>query len=242
MDKLPVPNTLKGWMYGFLLILVSFFIYYLWLYPGLERTYYGHYWTAEPYPIADSDLKIDVLTPRYIYSFVEREIKIQVENTDSADRLIDVVVRACQPVNEYTDECNPPDQFMVLMCSSKSDTTIGCNAGGNFVSYGVIPSKGIATRNIWVSIKPVRLDKKYWWPSKWEDMVNNEIKFVYYVRTSIESTFQPVYLRGPSTATVSPGPTLLQSFISIILLPPWANGVLPLLALFVTRLFEKQLI
>lgn len=227
MDNLPIPKSKTGLFGGLLLTIFSFLVYYLCLYSGLETTYYGHYWTKGPYSPSTIKADIDIYAPRFLYSFVEREFIIQASNPDPKVPISIAIV---------ISQKQPPDDLMILICPEQSNNTKGCDKGSSTISFDQILPHSTVSQTVWVSVKPI---------SKGAYHPPDYLYFDYYL---IEKDQKTGELKEPkqlpnsdaSRAAFVKFQTFVQSFISVILLPPWSNGLIPILAFLVTWYFEER--
>lgn len=241
-SKLPFPQSRKTWVIALFLIALYLPSYYYFFYSPIEIAYYDNFWNRSSYEQSQSPITVYVLTPRYVYSFVKHEIKIQVTN------LSDSTTYQARVVAKVSKE---GDEVLVLSCEDTSEKSTGCGQGSSVLLLGDIPPGGTVTKSFWVSIHNTQ-------PGLITSKLSGEIKFIYLLDTKpVENVRlnskefigeiaenwdrEEVTLSGSSTSTIDLVRAFSHSFIKIFLLPPWSNGLIPLSLLLLVWLYERQI-
>jgi hypothetical protein len=230
MDNLSIlPHTRLGWLLGLTISLILFTTYYLppfFLYEKLQNFYNQTFWDSA-YQVTYEDLEIKVRAPKYIASFVQREMIISVQNkgaddTEAADSVpvyeFDIVVVA-------QHEGNP----VILPIRSEFSNSGFEFAGSNVIPFGRIPDQGILTRQVWVR-QPLSYSST---------PITGTITLSFFILEPNKTIPTPlVEITGSNESCINnpcliidPHRTIQQSLIQTIMLPPWSNGFLVALAL-----------
>lgn len=208
-DVLPFPKTRDGWLVGILLSISMFLVYYFLpspLFHQLENAYLEHFWQGEPKEIQGTELEIEIRVPRYVSSFVEREIVMSIRNLTDSSISAGIIVSI-------------EDALAIV----RADTEIAAStySGSSTVPFGIIPPKGTITRGLW--FQPLIAEQE-------------SIHLAFYLQTGADVKS---LTNGRTSIAVSSEKTLVQSFIRVLLLPPWLNLFLPITALILTWFREE---
>lgn len=227
----PLPSTRKGWVLAAVLLLFAFFLYYFFLYPDLERDYYRNFW-HNPSSSGGSfsgrssgKVEVETYTPRYLASFVEQEMWLLVRNCSTAT--LEIEVRLTVPVH-------PPDVVVTWRGEQTS-----AEFGSETISLGEVPPSATVRIGVWVKVRQIYV--KPIGAAGDSAAGDRTVKFGVDVRSRQPGTqndgdwpkFEPVHASGLLEAKVDAASALFQSFIKVILLPPWSNALLPALVLFI---------
>lgn len=189
------------------------------LYDGLEKSYFESFWLTDPSdPLRNQycDLRINAQIPQYLSSFVEREIVVSVENISTTEAASAIII--------VKPEVSSSELKSVFIFQSAQASINDRYEGSSSLQFDNIPPRGVETKNLTVKVSP-KLEEK------------TEVDFQFYLwKADCDED-----LLTPNTrirATVDADKTIIQSFLQVLLLPPLANGVLPLIALFFALLYE----
>ncbi len=279
MPSLPVPRTRIGWMFSLLLIIVSFFIYYFWVFDCISDKYYQNFWHTQPYD-SQNNVSFELRVPAQLSPFVYRELLIRARNI--SDKTVGpfsmTLFAGTMKDGEFCPYLEDGQFAPVLFCFAPNNNSVGCNEGSNIIEFGELPAYGEIVRNVWVV-----------GDSNWESIGRSQIFFGIWkngylldniVNDDPNITVTPVVIptitplrvltatpdpaNGALVSSPTPFPansasencipttnkpavqfdsrmTFFQSFLGILLLPPWANGLIPALVLFVVYSNEHKI-
>jgi hypothetical protein len=212
MKGLPLPKERLGWLLGLVLIFLFFEAYYAspgFLYEKLENAYYENFYRGDP--VKDekiTSLQMEVRLPQYIASLVEREVLVTFRNVTSQE-LTDInFIIVGQTVEE------PKENIALITKTLPSDEA---TADASVISIEVIPPYSTITRSIWIKVPPGQ---------------KGEVQMQFHLMMEGIDTASPVFIDGQTVVEINSSKTITQSFVQALLLPPWSNGLLPILALF----------
>jgi len=250
--NLPAPKTRAGWMLSLALISLSFLIYYGIVFKILSDEYSDNFWQPSV-PLEKGNINIDVKIPRYISEFAAREITIRAKNNTNApqDGFSLIIAAGEIKQNDMNDVCVTwsKNTDRVFFCPSPNVNSIGCTLGddvdkydgkfSNIVSFDSIPPHGQVVRTVWVGGGQSKdgddkVDFGFWETSA-ESLGTNESG------GEIKSESDKCLQFGLTSARFSSAGTFLQSFLRTLLLPPWSNGLIPALVLFVVYTTESKI-
>jgi hypothetical protein len=215
--KWPTPETRAGWFAGILLAVLTFLLYYLVAYSPLEAAYDKAFWSGKP-DDANGPLLVNVSIPKYLASFVEREVLVSVTNSSPDETEVALTVSTAP-------------SYVIMHSPETARTGNSDYDGSNVIAFGKIPPHTTFTRSLLVKARG----------GKWGD----QIDFEFFLRTKKPEdeiwSLSSVALGGPSSASIDPPAAFLQSLTKTVLLPPWSNGFLPTLALLSAASLEHRL-
>lgn len=224
MKSLPVPRTVSGWLLSAFLMILSFFIYYDKLFEDLLKHYYdvGNYQNLPPATAYLDNIEVSVLSPQSISRFIAQELIVKVVGVGESTDDVSVIVSAHNIGTQATDS---PTNSIVLLCTTfPSDNFTSCEESRNRVDFGRIVKNEEASQGLWVIVSPrVRGDVE-------------KIEFRFYDESGKEIEFNQA-----RKAEIKDQDAVAQSFLRTILLPPWANGFIPILVFLVVHLFEHKI-
>jgi hypothetical protein len=219
MNELKSPHS---WMWAILLVVFLFVLYYLIFFPWLNQVYLAQFWntlsscysfdtegecTVDNQGQAQGDLSLDFQIPKYVSDFVEREIVINIRNRSGKSRSVTLVVA--------------PETQEHLNVRIRQDAKEAEGVQSGSMTFD-IPAYATASGKIWLKAEECTRAGGRASPG----VLGQSVPLRFYLQGH-ELTLQP----KPDWPYVVPWKTLLHSFIKVILLPPWSNGLLPALAI-----------
>ncbi len=214
--SLPFPRDRFSWLIAAILFGVLLLFYYGILYGRLEEGYRGGF----NYPIAKNSAPVEVhmASPKYISSMAERDLLVSITNPTTSTMSILIIPKVVLPAN--------------------SDSTyfvfIGLpNVQGEFRESGALHFTNIppgATISQEVNLKLIGQEIA-------DDNVLIEFDIILPGEGGGNNVRRALDLQPPVNMKIHSVRTLVQNLIAFVLLPPWANGFLPLVALFAVYLY-----
>lgn len=248
-DKQPI--TPVGWLIAFIIIAITFIVYYSFGYEIMSREYEDNFWYSSQYNDPTHKTTMRVHIPQYVADYVDREIVVEISNADNIEKSIQVIVKA----NIYTGEDDPLgnekgcvanilDKPFVYISSQQNNILKGDNFQGSSTIELEIPPYGSSTTNLWIHVKPSVADANgscvvlqfYILSDKGDASgliceVNNENQQICSVR------FENVP-SGKFYVKFDRIETLRHSAIGEMLLSPWSNIFIIPFALFIVWFAE----
>lgn len=230
------------------------------LYERIQRAYYDSYLFSQQYQriYQGYSLQIETQTPKYISRSISREMVIRINNlVEELDRNrklfeLDVIIVA-ETITGSPDQ--PAIQQVILPIQSEREYSEFNSTGTNIVRLGEIPVRAIIIEQVWLrasqeisegmpvfltffvqepeSVTPRRLT-----PVSGEtncDMITEELKERGYDTDDLSVSYR---IQEKTCLLVDTDKTIQQVVVQTILLPPWANGFLVVIALLLVWLFE----
>jgi hypothetical protein len=229
-------------------------------YEKIQRAYYESYSFNQQYQriYENHRLQIEIQTPQYVSSFIPREMVFRINNLVEDDDIrrrefnLDLLVVA-QMIMGSPDQ--PMIQQIVLPIQSEHQLSEFSVTGTNVVRVGEIPIRATITEQVWLrasreiteglpifvtffvreteSTTPRRLT-----PVGGETNCDEAIRRLNELDYDTEKLFQDYRLKEKVCLIVDTDKTIQQAAVQTILLPPWANGFLVIIALLLAWLFE----
>lgn len=225
MGDFPLPNSPRTWQLALLTIVYAFIFYYLSFFPRLNVAYHqGFWWTEEvnhPVPAQNqsgksSEVIVSTSFPRYVTSFVEREMYVNIRNPTDTPLKMSVVVQQKTPDKGlyellFSVQPNYPGASDTFPTTNQTLTLAGHDSRS--LTY-LLRASAIQKNE---SSKP---------PTYVVDdrLQGNPL----YGNIEIWINGARVNLKQPNIIMASGWKSLLDSFIKVLLLPPWSNGLLVL--------------
>jgi hypothetical protein len=261
-----LPKSRTGWLLGIALILALFWAYYFppfFFFKELQDTYYKNYLIRQQYQRSISYqednylLEVHVEAPAYVSSFLQREMTISIRNSAKDGASIPAARIQTFDVNLVVIAELEGQGEVVLPIQVAQSNSLFNIAGSNVISFGQIPYRGVVTRQVWIRA-----------PRHENTVANSSLYSTDSPTRTLALTFSllrqgetiPVKnlninsnnnsLQPNSTSTlcrseptklclsIDPVATINQSFIQTLLLPPWSNGILVAIALFLAWILE----
>lgn len=206
------PRKTQGWLL-LLILAISFYVgYYLVLYPQLYAGYLSAFWWNAPYSVGgdDSQVAITMRSPQFISEFVERSLVVYVTN------------KTGEPLKDIFITVSPSEKDRLAVEVSTVRTRLGFSAPEsgnvlpNFARFEYIPPYSTVPAIFYIYGNNISQ--------------GDEIALQIY-RNSTQLT-------GAAKMKADRYKTFQHSLIETILLPPWSNGVLAVLALLAVKLVE----
>lgn len=233
--NLPTPKTRIGWMLSLFLISLSFIVYYGKVFEVLSTEYNISFWQSSTYK--DGDVDFEVKVPKYISRFTTREILISAENTSKIKQSgFKLIVYAGTVQEDGCVSLNEDARKEIFFCPSVEGNLVGCTEGTNILDFDEIPYKGKVVKTLWV-VGGKKGD------TNGETDLDTEITFGLLKMPKSLEIPEPscLELNGTASASFNSWGTLSQSFLRTLLLPPWSNGLIPALVLFVVYATEYKI-
>lgn len=218
------------------LILVSillYYIYYLILYPNLLNKYNLGYQLEI---ICDEEeVTISMNYPKYISEFVERKLIVNVQNNNSTPKDLSISFVASSYSGKGVEESKKDESSEVDISSVRSiisytnpDTTSYFPNHINFhlLPYGIV--KGVFYLNVG-TFKEDDIVTLYMY--KDGVVISEGVVIISDVKEGEESNL--------GTITLNKVETLRHTLIETILLPPWSNGILIAVGIFISKASES---
>jgi hypothetical protein len=166
-------------------------------------------------------VEISVLSPQKLSRYIAQELIIKVVGKGDAEN-VSVIVSTYDVKTQSTDSSTVS---IVLLCTSlPPDNFTGCEESRNKVDFGIITKNEEVSQSLWLIVSP-RVRQNI-----------TDIEFRFYDESGQEIKFEQVW-----KATIEEPGAVAQSFLRIILLPPWANGFIPVLVFLVVHIFEHKI-
>ncbi len=223
MGNLPFPHTPAGWRNGILLTTFLFLLYYVWFFPSLKQVYLDQFWQPNRacYDFDTPDGVCDGKDPQH-QGDLEIAVSVPQWVSDFVEREAIVTIQNISDKDiQTTLRVVPgasPNQQRPLKIRIRPDgekTSVGLSEAFLTVS---LPVSSTVTGKFWFQV---------------EDKITETDSIPLYFYLDHKINLQS------NVSTVVRWKVLLYSFITVILLPPWSNGLLPTLALFWAWSFEQ---
>lgn len=255
MKDLPVPDTRVGWVSALVVIIVSFFLYYGWGYGYLSRIYRDARITVSFYPPEKSEeaeekteegktvqttlqtipIEVQMRVPRYLSSFAPQPVTIVFRNTSKDESITldrwSILARSCSDENTQENEKRQQeeadDSSIVLFCPSPDQTSTMCLDNANFGGGETIYPGDSIQRTLWAT-------------ANHQNKQTGTVCFD--IQISTDNNREPDSLTSKEDnekrTTISNWGSTAYGIIRAILLPPWANGFIPIWGLFYVFIVE----
>lgn len=214
---LPFPRDRFSWVIAAILFAGLMLFYYGSLYSRLEDAYReGFVYTRDRQSTRDNTLPvIRAALPRYLSGMTDRKLFISVTNPESASGAITVTVIPVLSIDTET-----PSRYYVFLTS--------VDVEGNTSQNGILTFESVPRGATIAQEATLRVMG----PQEPDDTITFKLAII-----RPDGTREPLELEKSTTMTVDPVRSLLQNLVAFVLLPPWANGFIPLMALFSVYLF-----
>ena len=224
MFELPFPDSKKGWAAAILLSVVVFIFYYVHIYQALYEFNSKRLIYNKTYTLFD-DVYLRLSYPKYYISNMERWMPIQIINY-SDHEVKDLDIKLIYNYSSSEDEEKiyqvPKIYFKPLDCDLRNIYSINGNVLSNyralndyFTSYHIEKIQSGETLT-----KFIRHDS--------EDLMGFEI------------LFDEEDLKVDFVSAQKPFKALIYIVMVNLLLPPWANGLIPIISLITIWFVEKN--
>ncbi|KAA3642004.1 MAG: hypothetical protein DWQ07_25750 [Chloroflexi bacterium] len=213
------PNKKESWIASAILALFLFLLYYLLFYPFLQDIYNQQFWIfpKETPSTNISSAKLDFRIPKYVADFTSRDIQIHILN--GSEQFSERIIVKAEIDNLSDLGTAAPSPIIYLAAFQDQENVYN---GTSVVLSRKLPPRAYV--NQIVSIRAENVAER------------TEIDLDFYVGDE-----KLVSLETPNRPTFDRFATLTHSFIQIFLLPPWSNGIVPILALMITVFLEDYL-
>jgi len=212
---LPIPKTLRGWIASISVLIITFVLYYIFLFPYLERFYRGFLYTEKPKGVIPG-LTMRLDGPDYLAPYGQRWLYFTIRNDTNrpiSDLWIGLEV---QKDGQDVEGWIFPFLYRSSMSAERSVHIEQLQPGLSF--SGRLPFYGSA----FGSASPVLTATVI--------IASPEIT----AASGLTTTFPSFQVRANSLRY------LAHSFIEQILLPPWSNGVIVIAVFIVCTQLERR--
>lgn len=236
---LPFPRHRLPWMVTGVIIIFLMVAYYNLFYSQLETSYFGNFWINHPVEELEY-IDLTLYVPRHVSNLSEREMLISITNTYSEP--VNVVLATSAAVDEEHAEDS------VVLIREGSTVEPNTYVGSSDITFNSIPPGAIQTRQMWIKtlgqiegdiellvsigITRARDGSPLFWGADGVDESNSS-DLENYVPRLDEISFD-----NTTIIETAAGRTISQSLLRLILLPPWSNGLIPLLVIVSVYLFN----
>ncbi len=212
MKNVPLPSTIRGWNVAIILILISFFLYYHFLFDKIITAYY-HKDNFKTFTSTTENLEITVLIPQSISRFDTRELQLTVLAKETTEKNVIISIKTEQ----------------LSFCNERPTSSSICYQGQGVLEFGSFVKGWQKSNTIWIVTAPRITDERF--------KLTFEISFC--SPSVCES--KPLNFSGKSEIPIDNSSVLISSLIGTLLLPPWSNGLIPSLALLIVSLNEHKI-
>lgn len=229
MDYLPfLPKERESWLASLLLTFIFFWGYYVWGgYTLVFERYMSGFHNPDPQPFDHSrlsDLEIEASIPKYNNPAVRLYAYLELYNNHEENSIKGIWVWI--DVEEPDNENDGPSKLPIVFDPYLSSEEIGNSA---IYIEEILPKNGVKLRI------PLNLKELV---SQGAVSGNPEIYIgfedgdgFYYEAVSAGNPPPPIEVRNAKA--------FRQSLFEVLMMPPWANGIIPLLVLFLSGLSES---
>lgn len=209
--KLPTPRTVTGWILSLILVFASFFIYYNYIFDKLSKLYYGD--NQQSVFVADTTADgLDIKV--YIPAYISR--------FDSKELVVSVTAtRDVQGVQVKVREKNS----LLWFCAERPSLLNACQESDNTLNFGSLTAGKEKIQRLWLMVAP-RVS-----------MSTENLYYSFWVQEKELDFGENAELKS----SLNNQATFLNALLVSLLLPPWANGILPVMVLFVVYSFEHKI-
>ncbi len=212
MKNVPLPSTIRGWNVAIILILISFFLYYHFLFDKIITAYY-HKDNFKTFTSTTENLEITVLIPQSISRFDTRELQLTVLAKETTEKNVIISIKT----------------ELLSFCDERPTSSSICYQGQGVLEFGSFVKGWQKSNTIWIVTAPRITDERF--------KLTFEISFC--SPSVCES--KPLNFSGKSEIPIDNSSVLISSLIGTLLLPPWSNGLIPSLALLIVSLNEHRI-
>jgi len=255
----PLPVDRFSWLVAGLLLVLLIIVYYRSFYPRLEAANNSAHIFSEPQysnqangaNATATDLELKVASPRFISDLTRQTLLLGVTNpqpvagTEATDESLSIAVvpklrLLCVSENGVTVECGDEAGYYVFL-DTPDDSQPTLRQGG-YLLFSDIPAGASVSQELIVEV--VGLTQALDGETKAaEPPVEREVEIEFLIFDVVEgrpeenadgrrySPKEPLRMEIDSTRAV------VQGIMSFLLLPPWANGFVPFVAVFTVYLF-----
>ena len=244
----PLPVDRFSWLVAGLLLVLLIFVYYAWFYPRLEAANNSAHIFSEPQhtnaenEVEDTGLELKVASPRYISDLTRQTLLLGVTYTLTNTKPISIKVvpslRLLCVRDNSTGDCGEDANYYVFL-DTPDDSQPTLQQGG-YLLFTNIPSGANVSQELTVEVVGLTQalgDEAE--PGRAQEDENGdekvEIKFaVFDVTEDSETTDSNLYSpKDPLWMDINSTGAVVQGIMSFLLLPPWANGFIPFVAVFI---------
>lgn len=223
MDKF-TPLTRRGLIAALILIPLTFSVYYVGLYPPIIQNYEQSFIKAEFFKNGWLDVKVHY--PSYVADFVEREIVVDVKNLAPTSISPTVIVSATTSIVTGDPKKDPR-----IHIAAKSNGLESSTATNNALLLN-LPPNGLASGELMISIQNASVVSA--------EMPLDATLTFYVSITDTVNQLIPEPSTTTLTTTFSREKAFRQSAIRYLILPPWSNGILPIVVIAAVWFSENR--
>ncbi len=211
MKNVPLPSTIRGWNVAIILTLISFFLYYHFLFDKIITVYYDKD-NFKIFTSTTKTLEVTMIIPQSISRFDARELQLKVLAKETIEENVIVSIKTER----------------LTFCNERPTGSSICYQGQGVLEFGSF-AKGLPKINtIWIVTAPRMTYERF----------NLTFEVSFCSPSACES--EPLNFSGKSEISVDNSSVLISSLIGTLLLPPWSNGLIPSLALLIVSLNEHK--
>ena len=249
-DRLPFPKTERGWTIAIALAFCLLLLYYktqalptassasLSAFDALSQQYEANFPIYRLNPSLRQQLDFSVQVPRYTSSLAELQSSMTVTNLGT-DLLNIVVIADATTLKD--SEAAGQDDPTVIIYQGACNNSVGVDNYNSAISYGLLAPQARFTQLVCFHLKGAMQGEKI------------ALTFTGQIQrfksgSSVEQTEQTeqpeeivLAISNAPQSLVDSTRALVLSIMRIVLLPPWANGFIPLLALLMAYLIDQHL-
>ena len=215
MKNIPLPGTVTGWRLAVILIILSFFFYYSFLFDEINKEYYSNF----NFYRSEKDIKVEAQIPKTIARFDARELRL--------------IVSAQQEIRDLrilvSSQVVSSQENLLIFCAERPSIFGSCYQSSNVIKFGDFEPGEQKQQLMWVTVEP------------WSELGGVSITLHFSMTHSSDQS--PIsFGAGATTEPEIDNISMLKSFIlGTLLLPPWSNGLIPSLALLYVSLIEHKI-
>lgn len=251
--KSNLPTTFIGFCCAAIFIPVFFFLYYAFAYEEVSEKYQGKLWSSSQFSDNEEKVDIRVNIPKTISDFVDSEIRVQSWNRSVNDKELNLVVSANIYDKSFSGtqgrkKCNTiqVDQPFVYISTQPSFDQKKSNSVGKSSVILNVPAYGSSNVSLWISMQPdTHIQEKSCVVLRFFRVfpLQEGSKVPDSCESGGKNFICPIkfddYPSGNFVVVFNKQEVMIQSILSILLLPPWSNIVLPSAVLLFISFFEK---
>jgi len=215
MKNIPLPGTVTGWRLAVILIILSFFFYYSFLFDEINKEYYSEDFFNFYKSDELKDIKVEAQIPKTIARFDARELLL--------------IVLARQEIRDL--KILVSSQEDLIFCTERPSIFSSCYQSSNVLKFGDFEPGEQKKQPMWVTVEPL------------SKLRGGPITLRFSMTHSSDQSPRDIsFGAGAETKSEIDNISMLKSFIvGTLLLPPWSNGLIPSLALLYVSLFEHKI-
>lgn len=253
----PFPQDRFSWLMAGLLLALLLYVYYSQYYPRLDSAYnQTHTFTEQQPAVLRSNIKIslNVAVPRYISALSEQTLLLNLTNGSDSTVTVDIIpeltLENAETFRYYVFTASPDDVDGKLRSAGYlrfTDVPPGATVSRrlNFEVFALnqaTQSDQTTTSTGNEDLPPAEVTPAQDAKGQAANSTGNEDPPLPTIRPSFmirvgTGRFEPYPASTPLSMTVDPTRAVVLGVLSFVLLPPWANGFIPLVVIMAVYLF-----